>query len=157
MLPDNTAAHPGRCQFLWSLPWKPQISFDITFLYSFRYSSHAVQCYIFLFPNRPGGREGGVGTSDSDTVITGVKDILSMNCHIPYSNRVPSTFRISRENRASRCSSRRTRDHELSYKLREAGLRVLVEHPRFVEELKTNLLSFVIFISLIICSTCFGH
>jgi len=26
-----------------------------------------------------------------------------------------------------------------------------------VEELKTNLMSLVIFISLIICSTCFGH
>jgi hypothetical protein len=83
----------------------------------------------FNFQTGPGE---GWGESDSDTVITGVKDILSMNCHIPYSQRVTLNFRISRDNRASRCSSRRTRDHKLSYRLREAGFRVLVEHPKLV-------------------------
>ena len=39
------------------------------------------------------------------------------------------------------------------------GLRKLIgdKYATVVEELKTNLMSLVIFISLIICSTCFGH
>jgi hypothetical protein len=85
-LPDYTVLHPEIWQSSESLPWKLQMSLNSL---QFQYSTHDLQRYVFQFTNR-GGR--GVSTSDSDTVITEVKDILSMNCHIPYSRRVTTKF-----------------------------------------------------------------